>query len=187
MRLFVALPLPESVRQQLLMLASGVKGAKWQRDDQLHLTLKFLGEVDGATAEDVDQALGNIAMEPFSVSLAGVGLFGTIKSPRVLWAGVEPETQVSRLYDKVERAMVSLGLAPEARKFSPHVTLARFRSGGRGNRNPHAQVGGLPGFLESHHGFRTPSFEVPAFALYSSHLGSEGALYRIELEYPLFS
>lgn len=186
MRLFVGLGLPETARQHLMLLRGGVKGARWQNDDQLHITLRFLGEVDGAMAEDVDEALGAIEMEAFSIGLSGIGIFGTVKAPRILWTGVEPEDQISRLYGKVERAMAGLGLVPDSRKFSPHVTLARFNNSHRGKkRNPDARVGGLPEFLHSHDGFQVPPFEVSDFILYSSHLGSEGAIYRVEAEYPL--
>ncbi|RMF12307.1 MAG: RNA 2',3'-cyclic phosphodiesterase [Alphaproteobacteria bacterium] len=186
MRLFVGLSLPDTVRQHALMLMGGVKGARWQREDQLHITLRFLGEVDGAMAGDVDEALGSITMDRFSLSLAGVGVFGTLKAPRILWAGVQPEHQIRRLHDKVERAMIGLGLVPDGRKFSPHVTLARFSTSNRGRkRNPDLEVGGLGAFLQAHDGFRTPPFEVSRFVLFSSHLGHDGAIYRAEAEYPL--
>lgn len=183
MRLFVGLSLPEAVRQQLLLLAGGLKGARWQRDDQLHITLRFLGEVDGATAGDIDEALGGIAMSPFGLRIRGMGLFGTLKAPRILWAGVDPEADVRRLHDKVAQRMTDLGVIGDGRKYAPHVTLARF--GRADNNRKRNTVSGLGEFVTAHDDFETPAFKVEAFHLYSSVLGGEGPTYRIEATYPL--
>mgnify|MGYP005842001927 CR=1 FL=1 len=194
MRLFVGIALPASIRERLLILMGGLKGARWRRDDQLHITLRFLGEVDGATAEDLDEALAAIRMAPFTIRLKGMGLFGSLGDPRILWTGTEPEEELRRLQEKVERRVTDLGLVAEGRKFSPHVTLARFggaRFGGIRSarvgrrRNPDKIVSGLGEFVKAHADFETPDFEVSDFALYSSVLGSGGATYRIEVDYPL--
>lgn len=182
MRLFVGLSLPDTVRQQLLLLAGGLKGARWQRDDQLHITLRFLGEVDGAIASDIDESLAGISMQPFSVSVRGVGLFGTLNAPRILWAGVAPEADIRRLHDKVAQRMADLGVVGDARKYAPHVTLARFGGSNNTSRNV---VSGLGEFVTAHGDLKTPAFDVNAFHLYSSVLSGEGPAYRIEATYPL--
>src|SRR5690606_41596647 len=116
-RLFVGLPLPEDVRRYLLSLHMGVRFARWQRDDQLHLTLKFGGEVPESTARDLDENLAQIRMTPFTLSLEGAGIFGDMRRPRVLWAGVTPQGEVTRLRDKVEMAALRAGIPLEQRKY----------------------------------------------------------------------
>lgn len=177
-RLFVGLPLPEEIRRYLLSLHMGVRFARWQRDDQLHLTLKFIGEVPESTARDLDESLSQLRMELFSLALDGAGLFGDMTRPRALWAGVTPREDVARLRDKVEMAALRVGIPTEQRKFMPHVTLARF-SGERQAEN------GIAAFLEARGDLRTPSFEVREFALFSSHLSNSGATYHVEARYPL--
>lgn len=178
LRLFVGIPLPEDVRRYLLSLHMGVRFARWQRDDQLHLTLRFFGELPESTAEDLHESLSQIRMEPFTLTLDGAGLFGDMTKPRILWAGVTPRTDVTRLRDKVEMAALRVGIPTEQRKFMPHVTLARF-SGERQAEN------GIAAFLAARGDLRTPPFEVREFVLYSSHLSASGANYRIEAHYPL--
>lgn len=177
-RLFVGLPLPEDVRRYLLSLHMGVRFARWQRDDQLHLTLKFVGEVPESTARDLDENLAQIRMAPFTLSLEGAGIFGDMRRPRVLWAGVTPQGEVTRLRDKVEMAALRAGIPLEQRKYVPHVTLARFS----GERQAES---GLAAFLEARGDLRTPPFLVREFALFSSHLSSSGSIYRVEARYPL--
>ena len=126
MRLFVALSLPEGVAAGLLALQGGVPGARWSTREQLHLTLRFIGEVDGRGAAAIDDALASIRAPRFTLQLKGVGEFGG-KNPRALWAGVRDESPVLHLQRKIESAVQRAGIQPEERKFSPHVTLARLR------------------------------------------------------------
>lgn len=177
-RLFVGLALPDDVRGHLGLLRLGIRGARWQRDDQLHLTLHFIGPVDGATAEDIDAALLSVDMARFSLAVSGVGVFGDLKAPRLLWAGVAPQDGVTRLHDKIGARLMALGLKLEPRKFAPHITLARLsgsRQGASGTRQ----------FLESFDCFVSRVFEVDRFVLFSSHPGSDGSIYRAEADYPL--
>lgn len=118
-RLFVAIPLPEEVRERLGLLAGGVPGARWVDPEKLHLTLRFIGEVDGGWAEDIMAALSGIVAKSFDVAMAGVGHWGTRERATMLWAGVEKNPALSHLQGKVESALVRLGLDPEGRKFSP--------------------------------------------------------------------
>ncbi|HEY1838245.1 MAG TPA: RNA 2',3'-cyclic phosphodiesterase [Rhizomicrobium sp.] len=175
MRLFVALSLPDAVAGTMFLLQSGVPAAKWQTREQLHLTLRFLGEVDGREANAVDDALAAISTPPFSLSLKGVGEFGG-KTPRALWAGVSDPAAVSHLARKIETAMQRIGLPAETRKFTPHVTLARLRG---------APAPKVLDWLSDHVLYASAAFEVRSFALYSSQLSHGGSVYVAEREYRL--
>ncbi len=176
MRLFVAIALPDEQRARLATMANGLPGARWVAQENLHLTLRFLGELDGNEARDVDAALAGIRMPGFEVRLEGVSHFGVGRKLRSLWAGVRADTALGRLRGKVEQAVVRAGLPPEKRKFKPHVTLARFKS------NPGLK---LHHFLAEYALFRTEPFQVDSFTLYSSFLSANGAIYRPEADYPL--
>lgn len=177
MRLFVALTLPDAVRSSIVGLANGLPGARWVAEDNLHLTLRFLGELDGAEAADVDVALTELRMPGFELTLAGVSHFGDGRKLRSLWVGAEANPELTRLHDKIETAVVRTGLAPEGRKFKPHITLARFKQG--------PPVDKLQSYLTEHALFRLPAFPVTEFTLYSSFLGREGPIYRPEAVYEL--
>ncbi len=174
-RLFVALELPESVRTRLSMLQGGVPGARWATDEQLHLTLRFIGEVDDDVARDIDDALAGIRAPAFALELAGVGEFGG-KNPRALWAGVRSSDALLHLQKKVETALQRMGLPAEERKFSPHVTLARLKAAPREK---------VVQFLTHHALFASGPFNVDHFVLFSSHLGSGGSVYHAERTYRL--
>lgn len=176
-RLFAALSLPAALRTSLSFLQTGMPGARWVEPEELHLTLRFVGEVDGALEEDVRFALESVEAPAFSLSLTGVGQFGDAK-PHALWAGVEAVPPLMRLTAKIEQALQRIGLPPEGRRYTPHVTLARLK------RTSPARVAG---FLSEHGLFRAAPFEVREFVLYSSHLGRSGAHYRAEAVYPLLA
>lgn len=175
MRLFVALPVPDDVAQGLLLLQGGVPGARWLGRDQLHLTLRFIGEVDGVQAADIDDALSGISAPGFALELHSVGSFGG-RDPRQLWAGVRSSEALMHLQRKIETALQRIGLAPEPRKFTPHVTLARLRA------SPRAKV---IEYLSAHALYASARFVVNAFELYSSTLTANGSLYVAERSYPL--
>ncbi|WP_066520224.1 RNA 2',3'-cyclic phosphodiesterase [Sphingobium cloacae] len=166
-RLFVAIRPPLIIRSQLLALMEGVAGARWQKDDQLHLTLRFIGEVDGHVADDLAGLLGTVRFQPFSIALAGVGRFEKNGRTDALWAGVHPREALSALHRKIDHLCVTMGLHPERRAYLPHITLAR---GGRSMAPP-----GL--FMENHASLASAPFQVDGFSLYESHLGREGAIY----------
>lgn len=176
-RLFTAIALPDSVKQSLMLYCGGLAGARWQREDQLHLTLRFIGEVDERLADDVVYALAAIRSPAFSLSLAEVGVFGDRKRPKVLWAGVRSNPALTRLQTKVETALARVGLPPENRKFHPHVTLAKLDRGVPGNR--------LGDYLARNNFLSLLPFEVDSFQLYSSQLAQSGAIYRIEESFGL--
>lgn len=175
MRLFVALALPDVVAEGLILLQGGIPGARWSTREQLHLTLRFIGEVDGRDAQAIDDALASIRAPRFTLELKGVGEFGG-KNPRALWAGVRDGAPVEHLQRKVESAVQRVGVAPEERKFSAHVTLARLRA---------AQRDRIITFLASHALYASGPFEVNGFILYSSTLTPNGSLYRAERSYRL--
>ena len=160
MRLFVALALPEDVGFQLSLLCAGLPGVRWVAPENLHVSLRFIGEVDGAAARDIDAALAGIHAPRFPLTLAGVGYFGTGANVRLVWAGVEKSAALQHLRDKVESAVVRAGQPPEGQKYSPHVTLARVK------RAPAAAR--LQDYIATYNLFRTPPLEVTHFTLYES-------------------
>src|SRR5262245_14780499 len=125
-RLFTALEIPETIRVQLSLIRASVGGAKWIAAEDMHVTLRFAGDIDGRTADDLAELLADVAVQPFQVTIAGTGSFGG-REPRALWAGVEAGPELEALQRANERAARSAGLEPESRKFVPHVTLARLR------------------------------------------------------------
>jgi RNA 2',3'-cyclic 3'-phosphodiesterase len=194
MRLFVALPIPQLVAQSIMLIQGGVPGARWQTREQLHLTLRFIGEVDGREAAMLDDALAGIEAPAFDLQLHGVGQFGskerrpgkvrsgfpsgratTIKS-HALWAGLRKSEALEHLQRKVDNAIRRVGQPQDAYKFTPHVSLARLR-------NP--EGGKMIEWLTHHALFTSPEFRVGAFHLYSSRLTSDGSVYAVEHEYSL--
>jgi 2'-5' RNA ligase len=175
-RLFVAIELPESVKDQLAMLAGGVPGAKWIDRGNMHLTLRFIGEVPEDRLADIHHGLSRIRQQPFEVTLAGVGYFKQGRNPTVLWVGLDRNDALQQLYEKVDQALLREGLPSEGRRFSPHITLARLQ------RAPEARVAA---FVTEHNLFRAPPFQADSFALFSSFLSSSGAIHTVEAEYPL--
>ncbi len=166
-RLFVAIELPPHVRDGLLAAMGGVAGARWQTDYQLHLTLRFIGEVDRHQAGDIVAALGSVHIVPFELSLADVGSFDRRGRIDSLWVGVTPQTEVAALAKRVDQALARIGIAPETRAFVPHVTVARF---GR-------ECGSLGGFPLVP--LSTAKFRVSGFALCDSVLTHDGSSYRV--------
>jgi 2'-5' RNA ligase len=175
-RLFVAIDLPEPVVEELALFCCGMPGARWVAPEQLHLTLRFIGEVDGGLFREIQEALIGVAGKAFDLRVKGFGYFPPRKQPRVLWAGVEPADEVTLLRNRVEKELVRLGLEPEPRKFSPHITLARLHE---------TPVGKVTQFLGGNGLYASPLFTVSEFHLYSSVLTSRGAIHTIEASYPL--
>lgn len=174
-RLFVALRPPRPMREALLAAMGDIPGARWQDDDQLHLTLRFIGEVDRHMAEDVAATLGSVSHPAFDLRLDGVGCFDRRGRIDNIWAGVTPHDPVKSLHAAVTGALVRAGIAPEERAFVPHITLARFARG-------QAPSGTLP--MDSL--WPTPvEAHFDHFLLYESELGSTGASYSAIARYRL--
>ena len=175
-RLFVAIDLPAAVKHRLGDLCAGLPGARWVAPEQLHLTLRFIGEVDNEIFADVAEALATASVAPFPLRLSGVGHFPPRGAPKVLWAGVEDGESAARLHRIIEARLRDLGLPPDGRRFSPHVTFARLKA---------TPIGRVRDFLAINGPFATEGFPVSEFHLYSSRLGSGGAIHRIEASYAL--
>lgn len=173
-RLFVAIRPPPGIREQLLDLMEGVPDLRWQQDGQLHLTLRFIGQVERPVAEDVAAALENIRFGRFDLSLSGVGMFERHRHG-ALWAGVAPREPLRALNAKVERACQSAGLEAERRAFHPHITLARWKG----------PAPALDRFIGQHGGLASEPWPVGRFILYESRLSREGALYEPAVTYDL--
>ncbi len=175
MRLFVAIRPPKPVREQLLLLMTGVRGARWQDDSQLHLTLRFIGEVDHIRAEDIGLMLESIRFPKFEIALEGVGMFERNGRRSALWAGIAMSDSLTRLQHKIENGLQRLGLEPEHRSYLPHITLARLNSG----------TGPTDDFLADHAALAGLAFPVDHFDLIESRLGSKGARYESLARYCL--
>lgn len=173
-RLFVAIHPPEDIRDLLIDSIDDVGNFRWQSDEQLHLTLRFIGEVERPLAEDIAAALDTIRFPPFTVRLDGLGSFDH-RGGGSIWAGVDPRDQVTRLAAKVERACQFAGLEPEHRAYRPHITIARW-SGARSRE--------VRAFLADRT-IASPPFAVDSFALYRSHLSRHGARYERVASYGL--
>ena len=173
-RLFAALMLPDAAAEAVAPLRGGVPGARWSPRENLHVTLRFFGEVDEARADDLDVELGRIAVEPFAVDLAGVGAFGEGRDLHAIWAGVAPSAALSRLAARCETAARRAGLKPDTRVYKPHVTLAYLRQ---------AEPAEVAAWIQTFNRLRAGPFPAARFGLYSSWRGDEGSVYHLERDY----
>jgi 2'-5' RNA ligase len=174
-RLFVAIRPPAPIRDLLIDAMDDSPDFRWQDEEQLHLTLRFIGEVDRPLAEDIAAALSRIRADPFELRIRGVGRFEQ-RNSGALWAAVEPKAPIAALATKVERVCQAAGLEPERRAFFPHITLARWK--GRRSRE-------AADFLERKGALRSGPFQVEAFTLFESRLSRHGAHYEEVASYPL--
>lgn len=168
-RVFAALALPEDLRRSVASLAAGIEGARWTAPENLHVTLRFVGEVPEDRIGDLVGALGGVRAPALRVALRGTGYFGAGRRIRSVWVGVERTAEIVALRDRVERAVVGCGHGPGGGRFTPHVTVGRLR------RPPRDHV---RAWLESTAAFSAPPFECGGFALYESRLGRSGPAYR---------
>jgi 2'-5' RNA ligase len=176
MRLFVAVDLPSQLRQRLSWLAGGLPNARWISVNNYHLTLRFLGEMPGYRAEEVDAALSVLRSRAFPLQLAGVGVTNKAGRPVSLWAGVERSPGLDHMQSKIETALRRIGFEPERRRFSPHVSLARLD-----NVPEHK----LAEWVQAHNLFKAEPVQVEHFTLFSSRLGKDQAVYTPEVDYEL--
>ncbi len=174
-RLFVALRPPEAIRDALIDTMEGVEGARWQFDEQLHLTLRFVGDIDEHDAEDLAHALSQVSVAPFALAIRGVGTFETKGRLTSLWAGIEPSEPLAILQRRIERACQRAGQTPVTRKFVPHITIARTN----------AATGPIGSWLTEHGRLALPVWQVDAFHLYESRLDPGGAQYEPVIGFPL--
>ena len=171
LRLFVGIDPPPELKLSIATLCVGLPGARWIDAGNYHITLRFIGTADEALAADIDAALLRVKAPRFAVTLAGIGSFGG----RELWIGVEKNDALTHLRDKVESALVRLGLEPEGRRFTPHVTLARLKRG----------EDRLEAFMRTHALYRAAPFPVAHFSLVASYLTKAGSVYEDQADYPL--
>lgn len=175
-RLFIAIDLPDTIKPFVVNMGGSVPGGRPVPEDQLHLTLKFIGDVDTALLPDIKEALHTVSQECFSLRLKGVGHFPPRGNPRVLWAGIMPTSETITLRNKVEKALADIGIERERRKFSPHLTLCRLKN------SPLKRV---TRFLSENALLETPEFTISEFHLYSSVLTQKGAIHTIQATIPL--
>ncbi len=176
MRLFVGLDLPFAIRVRLALLGGGIPGARWVPEANLHLTLRFIGEVNAPQAEEIDLALASLRGRAVSVTFAGTGTFAKGGRETQLWVGVERNPGLDHLQGKIETALQRAGLPPERRRFTPHVTLARLD-----NAIPQK----VATFVQGHNLFRAEPVAFDNFTLFSSRLGKEASVYAAEVAYSL--
>lgn len=173
-RLFIALRPPEDVAEALLDTMEGISGARWQDADNLHITLRFIGEVHRHMEADLQTALEGVPFGPFPIAISGVGHFAGSKRARAIWARVAPSNDLDELQMRVELACRRAGLPAETRKFIPHITLARLNSGS----------GMIGGWLQQHGTLTMGPWNAEGFSLYESDLTLNGAIYSELYKFP---
>jgi 2'-5' RNA ligase len=174
-RLFTGLELPDLVASQLALMRGGVVGARWIEPESYHITLRFVGDVDRGVARDIDETLSDIRRPKTLVNFDGLSWFGGDK-PRAIVAKVKPEAALMDLQAEQERRLRRIGIEPETRRYTPHVTLARLRG---------AAQGSVAGYLAARGALIADPFTAERFVLYSSREGSGGGPYVVEAAYPL--
>jgi 2'-5' RNA ligase len=175
-RLFAAIAIPPEIGEGLVRRQQGLPGARWRPTEAFHLTLRFAGEISEALADDLDAELNVVAGEALTLALEGVGSFQDGDDIHAVWAGVEENPALRRLAARCETAARKAGLTPDRRLWRPHVTLAYLRR---------ADPARVAAWVQSHNLLKSPPFRVTRFGLYSSHLGHDGSVYRLERNYPL--
>jgi RNA 2',3'-cyclic 3'-phosphodiesterase len=174
-RLFTGLEIPKALGESLSLLRGGLPGARWIDPENYHVTLRFIGDVDDDIAQEIAWLLGKVRRKDFELRLDGLQSFGGRK-PRAVIAAVAPSQSVMELQAEHERLLRRVGLDPEARKYTPHVTLARLRD---------TSSFEVAEYLSTRGAFRSPPFSVSRFVLFSSRASVGGGPYLVEAAYPL--
>lgn len=175
LRLFVALPLPTALIDSLAAIQSAPFPARWQTEAQIHMTLAFLGDCSERDAAAVDEALATISVAPLRIALAGVGHFAEKARAHSLWASISPREPVAALAAKVREACRRVGCPVEARRFVPHITVARLR----------IDEQAVVPWLIANGSLISAPVAVDRFGLYHSHLGPDGSRYELIADYAL--
>jgi 2'-5' RNA ligase len=176
-RLFCALALPAGLCDRLFAIGGGLPCARWVPEENMHLTLRFIGEVPEPAFDDIAVALSGINVPVFDLTVMGVGHFERAHRPTMLWAGVQSNTHLTQLHDRIESALRRIGMKAEDHKFHPHITLARLDDTVSPER--------VAGFIRSNSLFGAAPFRVEQFVLFSSVLGRSGPAYHPEVDFPL--
>ena len=194
MRLFVALDIDQEIRESIARFMSDVRGlaptVRWVQPESLHVTLKFIGERPDATVKDIENTFHGISAKPFRLSFRGAGFFPAEKSARVFWIGIEADAALASLAAQIEQSLVPLGIEPEKRAFSPHLTLARAGncSGAPGRQKgdrPNRRFSALQAKLRAVPAPDFGTMNATEFFLYRSQLTSRGAQYTKIVRFPL--
>lgn len=176
MRLFTAITIPEEIKARLHELFIPIEGVKWQDKSQMHLTLRFIGEVDTGTAGKIIDEIDEVQVPPFDITLAELGTFPERGKPKVIWVGVEHSEMLHELYDRLDEACQHAGLEPDNRSFKPHITLGRNKGKATQEIRKYLAHQDVPNF--------DPIY-VSEFCLFSSELTPKGAIYHLEKKFPL--
>lgn len=177
MRLFIAIDFPEEIISAVSADSAGIKGVKWVRPEQVHLTLKFIGDYPADKLDDLVLNLEKISFPRFSLTLSGTGFFPNLRRPSVFWLGVEPSSALNSLKRELEDLLDSqCGISRDEREFIPHVTLARFKSRVAPELTERLQ--------KAFAGLRGRKFECKSFILFSSKLDRSGAIHKALAAFP---
>lgn len=174
-RLFTGLKIPSDLAVRLSFLKGGLRGARWIDDENFHITLRFIGDVEGHIADDIVEALARIRRCRFDVQVDGLGSFGN-KKPHSVWARVVPDRPLLELQAEHERVLQRAGLEPEGRKYTPHITLGRTRG---------SSPGDVADWLAMRGDFGPVTFPVAEFVLFSARSSTGGGPYVVEEVYEL--
>lgn len=169
-RLFFGLEIPPDTVQALLKVESPIDGARWQRAEQLHLTLAFLGEVPAEHIALATHTARALRIEPFTLQVKGLGCFGNPEKPRALWAGVDQEAPVARLHEQLATSLDEQGFTIKNQPFKPHITLSRFKRG---------HAGSVEALLDAYRDAMFGTLPVTSFALFQSTPGPQGSVYTV--------
>ena len=178
-RLFVGIDLPPELDDHLELMCYGLPGARWEGTEKFHLTLRFIGEVNGRVHREIIDALQELEVPAFQLGLKGIGMFPPRGPPTSVWAGIADPDPVVALKHRVDAGLRKIhGLGPDPRKFAPHVTIARVGD---------CELDDIMAYVTEHALVRTAVVPVERFVLYSSVRTSRGSSYRVEAAFPLRS
>lgn len=176
-RLFTGFEVPADIASQLAFVRGGLTGARWITPDHYHVTLRFFGDIDAATARDIDAMLMLVDKPPVRLRVTGLRIFGN-ERPRALVADIEPSPDLLDMQAEQERLVRRLGLPPETRKYAPHITLARLRD---------VSAFQVADFVSAVGPVPKLAFTADRFVMFSSRDSVGGGPYKVEADYPLGS
>ena len=168
-RLFVAIDIPERIKDDITATYTAMPGTRWMDEENIHLTLRFIGEVAGDIAGRIASVLRSVSGGTFTLRVSNVGFFPLRKEPRILWLGLTESQDLLHLQSRIERSLTSVGIEHEERKFHPHITVARLSG---------TPVNKVAEYVALNSLFKTESFSISSFHLYSSFLREKGAIHQ---------
>lgn len=175
MRTFIGLSLPEKIRDSIARICYGIEGARWVPEENFHVTLVFLGELDSTEFDSLREICTNVSAGSFPLKADGLGWFG-FKKPAILYIACDPDPRLLNLQKTLESGCKRAGFSVEKREYKPHITIARFRDSAQRS---------VMTYLEEFRDFTLPVFEPGEFHIYSSRSGTDGPIYRIEESFPI--